>query len=164
MDLQDIRQIPWNKGKKVLQIAWNKGFPIEKHPNFKGGDITKSRSDRYYSRNSEALKESQKKYYKEVKYLEHQKIRKDALLIVGEGELKCCRCGCDELQLLEINHIDGYDKQEKARSGLNLWRVIVRGNRKVNDLNILCKACNILHYIKLNFGLDQYEIKWNSKI
>ena len=157
MKLNDIRS----------KYSGTQSHKKENHPRWKGGDKSKTPSDRYYSRNSEAVKESQKQYYKEIKYARTQEIRKNALLKVGKNKLWCSRCGCDEFRLLEINHVNGCGHKERKgiyRSGLNFWKHIISGERKCDDLNILCKACNILYYIKLNFGLDQYKIKWISRI
>lgn len=64
-------------------------------------------------------------------------------------ELKCSRCGCDLIKLLEVNHINGGGGKERAiRRSTMILKDIVRGVRKTDDLNLLCKVCNILHYVE----------------
>lgn len=139
------------------------GHPGTTHPRWKGGDLTISAQLRYQRRNKDKTTERAQRYYKEVAYFRQQEIRKQALLKVGKGLMECSRCGCDNLPLLEINHINGCGHEERKshyRSGSKFWKHILSDERKIDDLNILCKACNILYYIKLQYGVDNYEIKW----
>ena len=136
------------------------------HPRWKGGDPAEKKQKRYYYRFRERNLEREKKYYQSVKKEQHQELRKKALLLAGNGELMCGRCGCDVFTLLEINHINGIGSlqgQIKYRAGLSLWNGIVRGELPLTDFNVLCKVCNIIHYVKLNYGQDNYTIKWKQQ-
>jgi len=84
------------------------------------------------------IRETQNLWYKEQ--------RKKALLIVGRGILKCSRCGTREYGLLEINHKNGGGRQEHKLlgHGSNLIRQIITGKRKIDDLNLLCRPCNLV--------------------
>ena len=68
--------------------------------------------------------------------------------------LECAECGCDDIRILEINHInaDGKTDRKTWKSGPQLHLAIINGQRGTNDLNILCKACNIIHYLKHRYG------------
>jgi len=63
-------------------------------------------------------------------------------------------CGCDFIDILEINHIKGggrkEDRESKASNrGKGFWLAIVMGRRITDDLDILCKVCNANHYVRL---------------
>jgi hypothetical protein len=87
------------------------------------------------------------------------KLKIKTLEIVGKGKVECCNCGCKDIRILEINHIYGLpDKSDRK----NLYTRIRKGERKTEDLNILCMLCNIAYYIKLNTGLE-FKIKFKEK-
>jgi len=89
---------------------------------------------------------------------------KRALEIVGRGALVCRDCGCDTIELLEINHIRGGGRKEFDKRGNSaFYRDIVAKRRKIVDLNILCKVCNIVHYLKVKHGKLPYKISFDSK-
>jgi len=56
-----------------------------------------------------------------------------------DSELICSRCGCDELDFLEYNHIGG------------------------DGLEILCRVCNAHEFLERKNGksAERFEIKWN---
>ena len=95
----------------------------------------------------------------------YNKRKLKALKIVGKGIIKCTNCGCDDIRILEINHINGggykeYKEKRKYHGSRSSFLVneIVMGRRKIDDLNILCHVCNHAYYIKLKYGID-YNIK-----
>jgi hypothetical protein len=84
---------------------------------------------------------------------------------VGRGKIECKQCGCDAIACLEINHINGgwsKEQREKKINSVNLWLDIVFNRRFIDDdLNILCRPCNSIHYLEHKFGKD-WEIKWEK--
>lgn len=104
----------------------------------------------------------------------HQKRKLRALEIVGKGTVRCSNCGCSDIRILEINHINGsgykeflnskhYKKGKNVNSQIGSRTTytllnIINGTRKTDDLNILCHVCNHAHFIKLKYGID-YNIK-----
>ena len=76
----------------------------------------------------------------------------------------CSRCGCSDFRLLEINHKNGGGSKEykSNRSHYHPCRSIVSNKRKVDDLEILCRVCNSLHYLELKHGSLPYEIIWDG--
>ena len=76
---------------------------------------------------------------------------------------KCVNCGCNDLNALEINHINGGGRQEQIkkynRSHRAFLYAILLGKRPTNDLEITCKVCNSLHYLK-----EIKKVKGNWKI
>jgi len=72
-------------------------------------------------------------------------LRLAALKKVGHGILKCNRCGCDKYEWLEINHINGGGcKERKIENGSKFYESIVSGVRKIDDLELLCRPCNLI--------------------
>lgn len=110
---------------------------------------------RWKDKNPETYKESWKK---------HNLNRRRNVLLKISAELKCNRCGCDKFDLLEINHINGGGLKEVGRRNQIFISKILSGERQIDDLEILCKMCNILHYIELKFGKQPYTLDWNKNV
>ena len=91
----------------------------------------------------------------------NRKIRLKALQCVS-SDLKCVRCGCDKVELLDINHKEcgGY-AEFKQKTHSTYIRDIIKGRRGTDDLEILCKLCNNLHYMEFKFGKLPFTISWN---
>jgi hypothetical protein len=82
------------------------------------------------------------------------------------GEPKCANCGCDELDFLEFNHIDG--------GGCKEWRdsityssmadKLLTGKRKPEGLEILCRVCNALDFLnrKNIESSKKFKIIWQN--
>ena len=92
------------------------------------------------------------------------KLRIEALKIIGNGVIKCCNCGCNDPRLLEINHINGGGKQEiKRQKDYNkYYRDIKFGRRSKEDLNLLCRVCNALHYLEMKYGKIPMNVTWGG--
>ena len=84
------------------------------------------------------------------------------LLSKINSELKCQNCGCDKIELLEINHILGGGLKEVKRNNSKFYKSILDGSRQIDDLNLLCKICNIIHYVNLKFNIKHHNIIWNN--
>jgi hypothetical protein len=99
-----------------------------------------------------------KKYMKNY----HAAIKHKAKWMVGRGILKCVNCGCDDERILEINHKNGGgSKERKKYTNINrYYSDIINGNRSVLDLDIMCRVCNALHYIKLKYGIMEHLVVW----
>ena len=58
----------------------------------------------------------------------------------------------DVVSILEINHRDGGGYKEygprKQNPSTKFYREVVKGSRKTDDLNILCRVCNALHFVE----------------
>lgn len=83
----------------------------------------------------------------------YYKIRKSALNIISNNQLFCIQCGDNDYASLEINHKYGGGKKEFAsyKSPIYFYRDVVKGQRKTDDLEILCRKCNIKHAIEKGF-------------
>lgn len=97
-------------------------------------------------------------YKKRCRLKERLKI----LRIVGKGILRCSECGCDDIDLLEINHKDGGGTKELCGKGnrpYQFYRSIIKEVRRTDDLNLLCIVCNTAHYVKLKYGVN-YSVEY----
>lgn len=89
------------------------------------------------------------------------RIRKKLLTYIGRGQIKCIHCGCDKQELLEINHINGGGTKENAHPA-KFYYGILRGERRIEDLELRCKICNALHYLEMQYGRTEYMIRWDN--
>lgn len=76
------------------------------------------------------------------------KRRRRVLEIVGRGHIQCKRCGCNDIRVLEINHVNADGRSETSGRSAIFVNKILNGSRSVDDLEILCKPCNSIHYIE----------------
>lgn len=77
----------------------------------------------------------------------------------------CVRCGCDDPRLLEINHINGGGNTELKESGkgsMSMYYAIAKGTRSTDDLELLCRPCNALHYLETKFGPLPMHMVWEG--
>ena len=95
--------------------------------------------------------------------------RQKLLEILCGGVPQCAKCGCDDTRVLEINHIDGGGGKEiqkmdsKNRKGVmaqGFYMSIIKNERKTDDLNVLCRPCNALHYLNLKYGFVPLSVKF----
>jgi hypothetical protein len=104
--------------------------------------------DRNWKRRNRA---TQKKY--------EQELRVRAITKLGG---KCITCGCDDLQALEFNHINGGGYTEHFKHGgcqKQLYLDILFDRRI--DIDLRCRVCNSLHYLVELKGLkNRWKIIW----
>lgn len=106
--------------------------------------------EKWRGENKEHINKYRKNWYRET--------RNKAVKIVGRGSLRCCRCGIDEYSILQINHKNGGGaKEHRKLSAYTFYRKIVNGERKIDDLDLLCKACNYVHLAEM-IGGENYSI------
>lgn len=82
------------------------------------------------------------------------------------NELKCLRCGCNDIKILEINHKNGGGtkeiREEFKKNCITFHRAICLGKRTIEDLELLCKLCNIHHYIQDILGITGHKVTYSS--
>lgn len=86
--------------------------------------------------------------------------------ILKVGEAKCNNCGCNEMEFLEFNHINGDGcKDWRENKGMAMMDRILTGKRKTNDLEIVCRVCNALDYLgrKNPEQSKRFKILWGQK-
>lgn len=77
-------------------------------------------------------------------------------VVAKKGPLRCAYCGCDDAELLEINHRNGGGRKERdvpeaPLSGGKFYTAILRGDRSVDDLELACRVCNARDYLERKF-------------
>jgi len=79
------------------------------------------------------------------------------------GGAMCSECGCDVYEILEINHKkgDGFNDR-KTRKTRQLIRDIIYNRTNIEDYNVLCKVCNIRHYVDIVRGIKGHKIIWDK--
>jgi len=76
----------------------------------------------------------------------------------------CNKCGCDELDFLEFNHIDGGGCKDWRENGARSMADRVIMGRDVDDLEILCRLCNALDHLtrKNEIQSVRFKVSWLS--
>ena len=76
----------------------------------------------------------------------------------------CVRCGCNDIQILEVNHKNGGGtKWARAHyAGAMFYYDIIKGRRTTSDLEVLCKICNVIDDVKRRFQIDRHIVTWNE--
>ena len=89
--------------------------------------------------------------------------RKLKAILKVNGEAKCLRCGCDELDFLEFNHKNGGGCVEhRENKNKPIMDRILTNKRDVNDLEICCRICNAWDYLgrKNPKQSARFNIQW----
>lgn len=79
------------------------------------------------------------------------------------GEPVCKKCGCDILEFLEYNHINGGGcKEWRENKGRSMTDMLLTKGRTTEGLEILCRVCNAIDYLsrKNNEQSKRYRIRW----
>jgi predicted nucleic acid-binding Zn-ribbon protein len=110
-----------------------------------------------------SVPENARKQHKEYMLLLRKRV---FFRITGSIHHWCVRCGCDDFRLLEINHKNGGGRKEllvgrktKARA---FYHAIANGERKTDDLELLCRPCNAIHYLELLHGPLPMKVVWKG--
>ena len=83
--------------------------------------------------------------------------------IYGSINPKCARCGCNDIRFLEVNHKKGGGGKEIQEKGYSRFiGEIIHDKRKVDDLEMLCRPCNAIHYLESKFGEIPMKVLWKS--
>ena len=137
----------------------------------------KRRHREYYLKNRQAIILRTKRYHKKnvvwkKKYYKgyYEKIRLEVLARVDPA-MKCALCGCDDTRFLEVNHIKGGGKKEQRgykeeghNLGHNMILLIHTGKRGLEDLNLLCRACNSIDHLERVYGHSGLRVVWDKPI
>jgi hypothetical protein len=123
----------------------------------------------YVKKNWESVYAYRKKWVQEhpearkkIKHNSIEKVRIEVLRILSNGNPVCVNCGCDDIRMLEINHINGGGYQDtKGCRGSRFYQKIKQGKRKTDDLNVLCRICNAWHALELRFGKLPFKITYD---
>lgn len=102
-----------------------------------------------------------KAYFKQHFAEWSKKTRLNALEKLCGGKPICEECGCSYIEFLEINHKKGGGDQARKAKKWSMWsfyKRIADGLEPIDDLNVLCKICNITHYVNFTAGYDKVKV------
>lgn len=111
----------------------------------------------YRDKNREKLKEYQREYMREYRKI-HKSINDkiyhkyrtmlEKVIVIGHysnGEFKCCCCGEDRIEFLEINHIKGGGNKHRKdiqKNGNSFYHWLIKNNLPNGDFDVMCSNCN----------------------
>jgi len=98
--------------------------------------------------------------FQAAKRLKH--LRYDAMKKIAKGMPQCVNCGCNDIAILEVNHIERNVTEQERRNSRRFYIDIISGARPTIDLEILCKLCNWLHYMNA-LGYSGWLIQWQPQ-
>ena len=79
------------------------------------------------------------------------------------GGQKCVNCGCDIVEILEINHKDGGGRQEIiGKSNKEYLRDIIYDKVDTSKYDVRCRVCNALHYVEELKGIKGHKVIWEK--
>lgn len=151
------------KNKQRIQLRNKLKYKEKRNSPEKSAIDTQKRTEttkRWRERNKEKVKQIRKQQYDKRK-------RKAYLQVSKTGKISCNYCGCDEINFLEINHLNGGGAKEHRESGkVATVDRILTGKRDTKDLNLLCRVCNALEYLKSKNSkqIERYKIIWTPTI
>ena len=138
----------------------------KKHYQKHKGEILRKAKERYDTQGglakNRAYYEKCKKNGKAKEWARNKKL-KVFQKVSGQEIPTCVYCGCDDIRFLEINHINGGGGAEFKRRGCSLYIPILYHNRDVDDLEVACRPCNAVHYLRLKYGQSYFQVIWKGK-
>jgi hypothetical protein len=111
------------------------------------------------------LTEAQKVYFS----VQYRAKKLKAMQVVVAGGLdkwtglevpKCVHCGCDNVNVLEFNHLHTTHMERGGDHNRNLWEHILQGKVDLSDLEIACRVCNAKLFLDRKFGPQPFTITW----
>jgi len=77
---------------------------------------------------------------------------------------KCVKCGFSDSRALQIDHIHGAKEphSHRLRGGYPLYRAILRGERDVDEFQLLCANCNSIKIFE-NKEFAPYKKEWERE-
>ena len=112
----------------------------------------RERCRRDYQKHLEVRREKNKRYYhqhsEQVKRRAEQRrwnVKLEVIRILGSV---CKRCGLDDPRVLQVHHTNGGGSKERRQTeikGGSFFTSIVKGEREISDLELLCCNCHAIH-------------------
>lgn len=130
--------------RKIQKEVW-------KRPGYREDVIKKLRD--FHSIDNYPIKVKPHHFYGKRKVLE----------IMGTN---CCKyCCCDDIRALEVHHTKLSQKPiDQHEHGLVLYGAIIKGKRKTDDLEVVCRVCNNLLFLIEKYGenINRWKIEWQK--
>lgn len=134
-------------------------------------EYVKLRMRKHRKEHPENHKRSRRKYYDKI-----------VNAVFSHYGNKCSNCGCPNIsskaftsnrflkdkiyidrKFLELNHIKGEGYLDRGlKSNLQVCIELVKGIRSWEDYNLLCRVCNILHYVQTVLKINGHKITYSS--
>lgn len=72
-------------------------------------------------------------------------IKKRCFYLLTEGDIRCKRCGIEDIDVLTIDHVydDGADDRKQHKSTIQLQYAIINGGKDRRRYQVLCANCNL---------------------
>ena len=115
----------------------------EKNPELYAA-INRAKSQRWRERHPDAVKQVYWDNKEKMQAYARQRlfeIKTQAMNILGG---KCVDCGITDVRVLQVNHKAGGGQKEQLFGG-DMYRAIISGERKTDDLDIRCANHNIIY-------------------
>ena len=124
----------------------------QKEYNNRNKEKNKKRKKEWYNKNRERILKREKERMKTI--------RTDVLSHYSNETMKCALCGCDDIDILDIDHINGGGcKQRRDMNFKNsdqLFRWLIKNNYPP-EFRVLCKNCNWKEGLSTRFPHRIYE-------
>lgn len=140
-----------------LKRKWKLKHPskewLDKNPEY--GKMTAKRYRGNHPNYNAIYKKSHRSKLQRQWLSRSQKEKLSALQIISGQEIPTCRnCGCADLRILEKEHKNGGGTKEmRIRNSGEISRDIIKGIRKTDDLEVLCKVCNAKAFVERVFNV-----------
>ena len=123
----------------------------------------------YRERMKKQVQSCRRKYHekwREYSRAYRERMRQRAMETLGGT--KCVYCGCDILDFLEINHKNPIGRRRNTsptvrHGGVGFWSLIVHGKVDTANLEVACRVCNALHYLRHRYGETGHRVIWNAR-
>jgi len=164
-----------NVGKKVIANYRDTHNESRREYYKKNKEKLNRQARENYQKNREAVIKRTTKYHHEHKeerqkwYVQYyQDIRLKVLARI-DPQMKCAMCGCEDIRFLEVNHIKGGGNKERKLlskddnyESQNMILLIHKDKRGIEDLNLLCRACNAIDHLERQFGKTGLRVVWDK--
>lgn len=98
------------------------------------------------------------------KHLSITKRRRLLAMLMINPRLRCSNCGCDVVDLLEINHVNGDGNKDRVIRYKNYYagflNDIITRRRFTEDLDLRCIVCNALYRVE-KLGHHRFKVIFN---
>lgn len=132
----------------------------------------------YYWKHREEIRAKIKAQYPELwatkqKAYHYSKKVMALSIVAGSDHPVCVNCGCDDIRILEINHKNGRpkgsykdSKESSKHHGSRLWWAIACGDLDVEEFDVRCRLCNILHFVERKFPdlIEHFQIIFSGNV
>jgi hypothetical protein len=138
-----------NAQRNMCRKCWTT-YTAEREKKMKEADparwaaINQAKSQRWRERHPDAVKQIYLDNKEAMQAYARQRlfeVKTKAMNMLGG---KCVDCGITDVRVLQVNHKAGGGTKEKLFGG-DMYRAIISGERKIDDLDVRCANHNIIY-------------------